>query len=446
MKISGFENIINIVQFEYLGEVNQHERCSFACDVKESDIDSLMGKIGSDCTFKDDLFEFKGHITDIAITPDISGVFLEACAVGSTWVFDQERHWRVFQDREKKLSDVIKVLSSMKKVPNRVSNECEIPAILVQDGISDWNFAVSMATLAGEFVFPGESTFISDKGDTQGELTEDELIFSRFSVTLDGALLLCRIRRNFALGDAVTYKGRQLMVFRKKYFKERFSYYFEYLLKETKEPVRDIRISNSAVFEADVLSNNDDEKMGRVQVSFTRKDDGNEIEDPMQDNPAWLPVESFFATKDHGAVFIPAKGDKVIVRVFNGVGTVSGVLRTVQFNKIVKDPKNQYLVFDNTTYIKCDNEPNSKSKSIIFQKGKNKLEIYDERIDFYSDKHVRISIDTNSLSINVSKSQVRLADDYEVKTDNMTVDADGAFSVTSGSKVNIKGSSGVSIN
>lgn len=446
MKISGFENIISIIRFEYLGEVNQHERCSFACDVKERDIDSLMGKVDSDCTFKDDVFEFKGHITDIAVTRDISGVLLEACAVGSTWVFDQERHWRVFQDREKKLSDVIKVLSSMKKVPNRVTNECEIPGILVQDGITDWSFAVNLATLAGEFVFPGESTFISNKGDAQGELKDEELISSRFTVTLEGALLFCRIRRNLALGDVVTYKGRQLMVFRKRYFKEHCSYHFEYLLKETKEPNDSVMIANSAVFEAEVLNNSDDEHMGRIQVSFTKKDDGIEIEDPMQDNAAWLPVESFFATKDHGAVFIPAKGDKVIVRIFNGYGTVSGELRTEQFNQIIKDPKNQSVMLDKTTYIKCDNESNGKNKSIIIQKGKNKLEMFDEKLDFHSDKQVCISIDTKSLNISVSKSQAKLADDLEVKTGDMTVNAGGAFSVDSKSNVNIKGRSGVSLN
>ncbi|RKW37645.1 MAG: hypothetical protein D8H95_42465, partial [Lachnospiraceae bacterium] len=62
MKISGFENIIAIEEFEYITKVNEHERCNFVCYVKEKDIETLVDLVGSDCEYKNEQFYFLGHV------------------------------------------------------------------------------------------------------------------------------------------------------------------------------------------------------------------------------------------------------------------------------------------------------------------------------------------------------------------------------------------------
>ena len=63
MEISGFEKIISIDEFEYLSEVNQHEQCHFSCSVAENDLDNLMSKVDTECSFADGDFKFKGLVT-----------------------------------------------------------------------------------------------------------------------------------------------------------------------------------------------------------------------------------------------------------------------------------------------------------------------------------------------------------------------------------------------
>jgi hypothetical protein len=172
----------------------------------------------------------------------------------------------------------------------------------------------------------------------------------------------------------------------------------------------------------------------------------------MQDRPCWIESESFFATRDFGAVFIPAKKDQVLVRIYNGRAVVSGSLRTDAFNQIVKGADNQYLVFDDTRYIKFDNESSGRNKGIVLQKGKNRIEIHDEDIIVKSGDKITVKIDLNELNAKVFDSTLQLKDEFLVfNSENVVAKGKSKVSIEGekveikGGKVNIKGNSGVGI-
>ena len=448
MEISGFEKIISIDEFEYLSEVNQHEQCHFSCSVAENDLDNLMNKVDTECSFADGDFKFKGCIVDISFTKDISGSVLMVTAEGLSREYDRESKCRVFQDPDKKISDMLKLLSSMKNVHNRVSGEAEIPGILVQNRITDWKFAIELATSAGEFVFPGEDTFISNKGKDKGTLDENDLVSFRYGKTPEGDRLICRMLKNFDLGDTVTFKGSQLFIRKKRFFLEHCSYFYEYEFHEVKDPESEIAVINNLTLDASVINNRDEKNLGRLQLSFEHEP----FEDPMQDRPCWIESESFFATRDFGAVFIPAKKDQVLVRIYNGRAVVSGSLRTDAFNQIVKGADNQYLVFDDTRYIKFDNDSSGRNTGIVLQKGKNRIEIHDEDIIVKSGDKITVKIDLNELNAKVFDSTLQLKDEFLVfNSENVVAKGKSKVSIEGekveikGGKVNIKGNSGVGI-
>ena len=95
MKVSGFENIISIEQFEYVCNVNEHEKCCFNCYAKEQDAEALLDLVDSDCTYEDEEFFFLGHISEVVISKDISGSRVDVVSVGKTYIYDVDSHYRV---------------------------------------------------------------------------------------------------------------------------------------------------------------------------------------------------------------------------------------------------------------------------------------------------------------------------------------------------------------
>ena len=441
MEISAFDRIISIDNFEYFGEVNKHEHCRFTCSVQPADVDSYLSKVDSECKFSDADFEFNGHITEIAVIPDISGPVLEVITEGATREYDRECFYRVFQDQNKKFSDVLTMLSSMKNVKNTVSNEDKIPDILVQDGITDWQFSLYLANALGEFIFPGANTFISNKGDDKGTLEENNLITYRYANTVSGATLLCRIPKNFNLGDVVSFKGHKLFLYQKKYFLEHEKYYFEYLFKEVQDLKEKVTIKNNATLEAKVINNKDDSNFAKLQLSF----ENDKYKDPMQDKPLWIEAECFYTSKDNGAIFIPAKDDKVLVHIYNGKAYVLGSLRTEAYNKkIVTNVDNQYLILDENTYVKFNNEKPNKNTTIIIKKGKHRIELGEEKFSFRNGNDIVIDITPKSMCMQIVNTKMKFTDDTLIETKNMSIDIKNTTSVAS-SKLNMEGSSNVSM-
>lgn len=434
MKISGFENIIAIEEFEYINKLNEHERCAFVCYVKEKDIDTLMNLVGSDCEYEHEQFFFLGHIVEVIVSKDISGVRIEVNSIGKTHLYDIDKHYRIFQSSDKTLSDILSKLESMSEVKHKTEQEEPIQEMLIQENLSDWEFAVYLAKTCGEYIFPSDKTFVGSHNSNEFTLEEKDLIDYKYISNINGIELVCRINKNINLGDIVIYSGKKLFVSQKKYILEQEQYYYEYYLLEIKEHNRS-KICNNAFLEAIVKDNNDPDRLGRIKVSFENEG----IEDCMQEDAVWLERECFYSSEGFGAVFIPAIQDKVIVKVSDGKGVVLGSLRTEPYDEVFQNQDSKYILIDKDIFMEYTNGSfNIVNKDI-------KLSLLDKKITLNIGDDTGLVIDSDSMNIQISKSVLEFSNDWKVSTSNYFVEAKRDTSILA-NNINIKGKSGVNIN
>lgn len=430
MKISGFEDIISIESFEYQIAVNQHERCVFVCWIKEQDIDKFTGLVDSTCNIENEGFKFQSKIVSIGVSKNITGVRLEVTAVGDTSDFDQEEHSRVFQDEQKTLTDMISVVG-MAKLKHNCQQEKPIEGIVIQCQETDWAFIKRLAGLTGEFIFPGVDGFVGTGGKDSGSIEEDDIISSIYLIQSTGATMTCRLKKELQFGTVVTYKGKKLVVSSLQYLLNAGAYEYVYSLSEQTEVTPFDSGNGIQILEAVITDNDDPDKQGRVKVKFD--------DDCMSDNCPWLRCNSIFASKGFGLVSIPSVDDRVRVEIQAGKGTILGSLRMDAYSSEYTDCNTKYIIWDEGvfveykdgifTYHNKDRKATFTKDSLIFEYGdKCKLMLSGDRAVFEHDK-----------------TKLELADGLQAVAREITLEAQNGFSAT-GSNVNIKGKSGVSIN
>ena len=434
MKISGFENIIAIEEFEYINKVNEHERCTFVCYVKEKDIDTLVNLVGSDCEYENEQFYFLGHIVEVIVSKDISGVRIEVNAIGKTHLYDIDKHYRIFQSSDKTLSDILSKLESMSEVKHMTEQEEPIQEILIQENLSDWEFAVYLAKTCGEYIFPGDKTFIGNHNSNELTLVEKDLIDYKYISNINSMELVCRINKNINLGDTVIYSEKKFYVSQKRYILEQEQYYYEYYLLEIKEYNRS-KICNNAFLEAIVKDNNDPDRLGRIKVSFENEG----VEDCMEEDAVWIERECFYSSKGFGAVFIPAIRDKVIVKISDGKGIVLGSLRTEPYDEVFQNQDSKYILIDKDTFLEYTNG----SLSIVNKD--MKINLLDKKITLNIGDNTGLVIDSESMNIQINKSVLDFSNDWKLSTNNYILETKRDTSMLS-NNINIKGKSGVNIN
>lgn len=435
MKISGFENVISIEQFEYCNKVSEHEMCRFICYAREKDVDSLLKLCDSDCKIEDDLFSFEGHITDVSLSKDISGNRLEVSVIGKTYLLDEEPHSRIFQNPEKTLSDILSCVGSMSDIKHMGQQDKVIEGIVIQDNISDWNFLKNLAHILGEKIFCGDSIFISTNGTENIELTEEECIDYKLNVGRKVSSLSCRLNKSLSMGSVLDFNGKTFILVCKKYVLDEGQYYFEYELDEEQVIECNPTITNAKILEAIVKDNNDPDKKGKIQVSFSSET----MEDCMEENAAWIERECFYASKSYGAVFIPTIDDKVLVRVINGKAYIIGSLRTEAFNEAYQSQENKYIILDDKVFIEY------KEGSIAVTNKENNISLSDKQVSIKLGDKTQMLIESGRASVQIDKTTIEITGDISGSSGKFVIEAKNEASI-SATSVNIKGKSGVSIN
>lgn len=435
MTISGFENIISIEQFEYCGMINKHEKCMFVCCVKENDVDFFLNLSESDCSFENDDFSFSGHIEEIAVSRDISGITVQVSCIGKTYKFDETVHNRIFQNTEKTLSDILSKIEGMSDVKHESISEKAIKGIILQDNITDWKFIIQMADVHNEYVFTGKNIFIGLSGNDTVELTEDNFIDYKYSLSSNGASLYCRIDKNIELGCCTNFKEKEMFLSAKKYILEHGKYYYEYYFSEKQEQHDELTINNNALLEAKVKENSDPDRMGKIQVEFV----SNQIEDCMSDNAMWINGVSMYASKDMGVSSVPAIDDTVLIKIYNGTAIFLGSIRKEAFNESVQGAESKYILFDKDVFIEYSD------KTLSIMNNKNKISFSADNMVVEIGDKTQMILEPSKIAIQSEKTAVELSSDLKSSTGKFIVEGENEISI-SATNVNIKGKSGVSIN
>lgn len=435
MKISGFEKIISLESFEYLSCTDAHEVCSFTAWVREDDMNDALGKLNSDIDFENDSFKFTGHVTDIAVSRDISGAFIEVKTIGKTYKCAQERYSRVFQQSDKTISDILSHMKSMSDIEYQESDDPVIEKVIFQNDESEWSFIINLINSYGFHVYSGEKVFIGKCGKEQSEISEDQLISYKMIVCPQGAILKCRTEISIEMGKRVKYSDKEYYVASKRYILDKEKYYYEYVLYENNESASLKPNLVNAILYAKVTDNDDPEKKGRLQVDF---ENGN-IEDCMKDSPIWIERIDTYASKGFGPIYIPRVDDVVRVQLYNDDCKVIGCVRTDSYGSPYDNCCNDYLLLADDVYIMF-----ADGKITIHNKD-NQVEISEEEILITSFEKSIISASKDKVVIQKDKAAIEITADVNTSSGKFIVEAKGDASI-SGTNVNIKGKSGVSIN
>ena len=211
MKISGFEKIISIDRFEYLSCIDRHEVCCFSVCIKEDDIDAALGTLDSDINFENaDDFKFTGHVTDVSVSNDISGLCIEVKTIGKTYLCDNEKFSRVFQQGDKTISDILSNMKSMSDVEYQYKEDPVIESIILQNNESEWNFIIHLINRYGLHLFAQEKPFIGKYGNSQTDITEENLIDYTITKRNKNSFIKCRIDAALDLGAKIKYSDERL--------------------------------------------------------------------------------------------------------------------------------------------------------------------------------------------------------------------------------------------
>ncbi len=435
MKISGFDYIISIESFEYLNCVDNHELCSFSAWMKEEDLDKALANSDCDIDFEDDCFKFTGHVTDVSVSRDVSGIFIEVKTIGKTYRSDQEHFSRIFQQEDKTISDILSRMKSMSDIEFQYKDDPTIKDIIFQNDETEWAFIKRLINRFGLHLFSSESPYIGKYGIDKSEINNDQLIDYRFTDNSNSSYLFCRTDISLSIGTQIKYMNKEFYVSVKKYVLDKGKYYFEYKLDQIST---NLEIKKDLVNEylyAEVTNNNDPHKRGRLQVDF-----GNEnIEDCMKDSPMWIDRLDSYASKGSGPVFIPQIGDIVRVHLFNGDGKIVGCVRSEAYSSPYDDCNFKYLLLDDDIYIMFGD-----GKITVHYK-EEVVALSEDEINIAAGDKAAIHCSKDRVLIQKDKAGIEITSDINATGGKFIVEAKGDASV-SATNVNIKGKSGVSIN
>ncbi len=435
MKISGFEKIVSIESFEYLNLMDSHVSCSFSACIKEDDVNSAFGMVDSDIDFEDDNFKFTGHVTDVSVSNDISGVYIDVKTIGKTYLYDQDRYSRVFQQGDKTVSGILSHMKGMSDTDFQGKEDPVVESIVFQNNETEWEFVKRLVNRFGFHIFSQEKICIGKYGNDQAEVNEEKLIDYKIKVNTKGTHIKCRMDVSFEMGCQIKYSGKQYYVASKKYLLEKGKYYFEYELYEIKDDTEIQEESENVYLYAKVTDNNDPDKMGRLQVDFENES----IEDCMKDSPIWIDRMDFYASHGLGLVCIPQKDDIVRVHLYHGDSKIVGCVRTEKYCDPYENCNDKYLLLDEEIFVHY-----SDGKILIHDKD-NQVKISDEEISITVGDKVVISAANDKILIQRDKAAIEITSDINSSGGNYVVEAEGDASIT-GTNVNIKGKSGVSVN
>lgn len=435
MKISGFDNIISIESFEYLNRIDNHELCYFSAWMKEDDLDKALANSDCDIDFEDDSFRFAGHVMDVSVSRDISGIFVEVRTIGKTYKSDQNCFSRVFQQEDKTISDILSHMKSMSDIEFQDKDNPTIGDVIFQNNETEWAFILRLINRYGFHLFSSEVPFIGRYGKEKIEIDNEQLIDYRFTKNSQSSNLFCRTDISLSIGSQIKYMNNEFYICAKKYVLDKGKYYFEYELIQI---TNDSEIKKDFVNEylyAKVTDNNDPDKKGRLQVNFESEN----IEDCMKDSPMWIDRLDFYASKGFGPVFIPQIDDIVRIHLFNGDCKIVGCVRSEAYSSPYDDSNFKYLLLDDDIYI-------------LFGDGKITVHYKEEVIALSEDEITITSGDKSAIHstkdkvlIQKDKAAIEITSDINASGGKFIVEAKGDTSI-SATNVNIKGKSGVSIN
>lgn len=343
MKLSSIdENRAFILEITLVKKVNHHSSLTVELDLYDWDYWSDLQKmLLTQVTLEDDTTLLAcGVVTEVVadFLPDKRIVTIHVRSLSCE--FDKTKENRVFQSQNQGWKDIFSYLTEKSKpdlnveidkdVPDSVFEEAQKQGILLQQEETDFQFLVKVAEKLGVFLFVKDTNKKScglllgtslSQSNKSFEL-EDFLSISQ-SMTEHETIIKAKSEVCLELGDTLKISGFPYIITEMKshYYQQVTTY--EYVLYRRLTQVNSLYVETAVahVGVCKVLSNEDPERLGRLQVACM------DMEDTKPKEAVWLSYLPQLTEKDKGVICMPDPEELVYVILRGTVGYVTGCVR-----------------------------------------------------------------------------------------------------------------------
>lgn len=461
MIVTGFENIEYFRDFKLRKRKNSHTTCQFIAQNTRNnaapnyeDNNELIGRkvqiyaADSISAKNEDNYIMSGVVKSVEFISEYTEDLMKVTIISNSHSLENGTFTRVFQDTKKTVRDVLTEIESSIEgkfvyLDSDIGRE-EINPIILQYRETNKDFIEKMA----EYLKTG--VWYDDKSSEEfqiriGRCREG----SALEINKSGCRNICKTYTDdrivvkvavtdyqevnyLDIGQCFRIDGKDFVVEEMNIFQNRQGYVYEFVglsEAEEKEGIKSL-IFPTTSFLVRVTSQDDPQKMGRIQVDFST--DG--IESIQKDNPIWLDVDTIYDGVNGGCVFVPDVGDYVDVLFSQNHVFVLGVRRLEALDekhqnvseKCIVDDKGRKIVFAD--------------KYLELSAANNCIQISEETIKIISD-NVILQIENGKVSGNVSDSQFEMNDDIKIHSKNVHYDTDEKLEFNTSQQVTIESKS-----
>ena len=405
----------------------------YSGDNQWNEVGDLMDKTitisDSDTDFKINCF-----ITKVSVDDIYSGAVFHIYAISqSLKKFDEERHRRIFQSPKKSFKDVF---SKAGNLPVKLDDDLadkKFDDIVIQDDETDFEFAKRIANENNMFLFVDYSSnspgmHIRKRLDGSSKLEDSDIRHLNFGTEGKVSFIAFDSYKYFAFGSEIKYLNKSFVIISQKITCFTNTPHYEYSAVEKKEIENSKTDFSAFTGRAVIKSNNDKEKLGRVQLEYT------EYEDCLTGERAWAYYTLNFNEGEGGTYFLPDENEVVETAVING--------RTIAFGNLrEKAVSSEFTEYETRYILLRDNFSSMKPKEVQYKTGDNHTVITDKRVDF-DNTAIKMNVEKEKLYIENSSGLIDFNEKYaEVKSNDVDIKIkDSNFTASSGkAKIIING-------
>ena len=446
MKVRGLWDESFFEKISVKKAANFHSVCTFKQRVADEKISIYQNAVGKkiEIELNEGRPIFFGEVVEVTVEQLYSGIHAEVKAISDSSKIDEKLETRIFQNPDKKFSDVLD--TSRLNISNCTINldekisEQKCPEIILQHNETNFKFINRLAA------WKCQRVWVKDTIQGKCELKVAACADDSPNKILQENILKLKIgrREKIRIAELVTAKyfelGRILnfdddtckyLIVALEVYQENGVDRIKYTLEELKD-LEPAELCSPAPFKltAKVLDVKDDKNFGRLKVQF-------DIEDK-DTNKNWLP----YRTPYSGIVFMPEKGDTVEIFYTQGECYVNSILRT----KILDDEFRKDV--ENEKYL-----GNNRKQRIFFREKSFEIKSFDTSI-FMDEKKIILSVGKNKVTLDENGITVQTGGDFksEVAKDfalkvsgDMKSDVDKKISVKAGGEIVNDAGSNVSV-
>ncbi len=432
MNISGLDNAGIIRKVKLVKRANSHSSC---------EIETLLngnvnpGKyIGAQIVLEnDERILMRGEVASVTVNRAFGQSTAVFCAYSLSAAVDREVKNRIYQDCEKSFSDILGMIRcesyNVKVIDKTAANE-KIEAPVIQRNETDFEFAKRMALSKGLYLFVDDtskkfSASICKKlADREKTISAKDVIYFETHITQYEERIKFKSREYFNVGSLLCCEGYDYLIteFVLNYKNQTENYQYE-MVRTVKTAPR-VRENDFVILgKAEVISGDDPERLGRIQVSFL------EYEDNMPNNRMWIPYVNNLTEKDGGMLFIPDPGEIVNVYCCNSECYASGCVRQQQYNGSMSDISARTLLSRGARFDISEKRAGMDIFGYKIEAGENGLEIQKDKVRIIVNEK-RILIKNNGASITAEKDAVEVVSDKNLRLKANEINANGQNKVT----------------